>query len=279
MKNTFETTKLFAVLGNPITHSLSPTIHNYAFKKLGLESFYTRFCLPQDIVANDLRSFVLSSDLSGVNITLPFKERSYQAVDSIEGIANQIGAINTIVRRDQKLIGYNTDAEGFYHAIKHYEPKHILLLGAGGSARSIALILSQHNMCLTIANRSVDKLTYFKQFGDTMSFDELCRHANTQKYDIIVNATSASINGLLPIPKDFLIPLFKNCKLAYDLMYQHDDTAFCALAKQYTNALDGKAMLIYQGAIALLYFHDIEFSDRKFMDIANFMAESLSIIL
>lgn len=277
MKNTLKTSKLFAVLGNPIKHSLSPTIHNYALKKLRLESFYTRFCLPQDISADDLRSFILSSDLSGVNITLPFKERSYQAVDRVEGIANQIGAINTIVRKEQKLVGYNTDAEGFYHAIKNYNPKHILLLGTGGSARSIALILSKHNIELTIANRSIEKLSYFKQFGNTMDLNELCKH--TQKYDIIVNATSASINGVLPMAKECLIPLLQQCKLAYDLMYQHNDTTFCTLAKKYTNALDGKAMLIYQGALALLYFHEMEFNDIEFIKIANLMAESLGITL
>ena len=96
MNNTLRTSKLFAVLGNPITHSLSPTIHNYALKKLGLQSFYTRFCLPQNISAKELRLFVLSSDLCGVNITLPFKEISYEAVDSALGVANQICAINTI---------------------------------------------------------------------------------------------------------------------------------------------------------------------------------------
>lgn len=276
MNNTLRTSKLFAVLGNPITHSLSPTIHNYALKKLGLQSFYTRFCLPQNISAKELRLFVLSSDLCGVNITLPFKEISYEAVDSALGIANQICAINTIVRKDEKLVGYNTDAEGFYHAIKHYNPKHVLLLGAGGSARSIALILSKHNIRLTIANRSKEKLSYFRQFGDTMSFNEICK--NTQ-YDIIVNATSASIQGMLPMKEDYLIPLLQQCKLAYDLMYQNDDTIFCKLAKKYTNALDGKAMLIYQGALALLYFNEMEFSDTEFINIANIMAESLSINL
>ena len=180
------------------------------------------------------------------------------------------------MRKDEKLVGYNTDAEGFYHAIKHYNPKHVLLLGAGGSARSIALILSKHNIRLTIANRSKEKLSYFRQFGDTMSFNEICK--NTQ-YDIIVNATSASIQGMLPMKEDYLIPLLQQCKLAYDLMYQNDDTIFCKLAKKYTNALDGKAMLIYQGALALLYFNEMEFSDTEFINIANIMAESLGIIL
>ncbi len=269
--------KLFAVLGNPIKHSLSPLIHNYALQKLGLHSFYTRFFLPQDISSKDLRTFILSSDLSGVNITLPFKERCIESLDNIEGIANKIGAVNTIVCKNQKLNGYNTDAEGFYHSIKHYQPKHILLLGAGGSARSIAMVLAQHSIAITTANRSKEKLQYFAQFGETMSFDMLNTH--NKQYDIIINATSASINGVLPMPKDVLTPLLQKSMLAYDLMYQQGDTPFCGLAKQYTHTLDGKAMLIYQGALALLYFHNIAFSDMQFMQVAKLMAESLHITL
>lgn len=269
--------KLLAVIGNPIKHSLSPLIHNYALQKLGLNSFYTRFFLPQYISSSDLASFILSSDLSGVNVTLPFKEICFKSLDSIQGIANEIGAVNTIVRKDEKLIGYNTDAEGFYFAIKSHNPKHVLLLGAGGSAKSIATILYKNNINLTIANRSIEKLAYFNQFGETLSFTDL--KDKTDNYDIIINATSASVNGMLPMQEEYLISLLQKSSLAYDLMYQYGDTPFCALAKRYTQARDGKAMLIYQGALALMYFHDMEMQDEKFTHIANIMAEALNINL
>lgn len=276
MQNT-QQLKLLAVIGNPIKHSLSPLIHNYASQKLGLNSFYTRFCLPQDIDSSDLADFILSSDLAGVNVTLPFKETCFRALDSIQGIANEICAVNTIVRKDDKLIGYNTDAEGFYHAIKSHNPKHVLLFGAGGSARSIATILFRNNINLTIANRSTEKLAYFSQFGETLSFADL--GGKTECYDIIVNATSASVKGVLPMQEEILIPLLQQSRLAYDLMYQAGDTPFCALAKQYTQALDGKAMLVYQGALALMYFHDMEIQDMQFKHIAKIMAEALKVSL
>ncbi|TLE11977.1 shikimate dehydrogenase [Helicobacter bilis] len=276
MQNT-QQLKLLAVIGNPIKHSLSPLMHNYALQKLGLNSFYTRFCLPQDIDSSDLADFILSSDLAGVNVTLPFKETCFRALDSIQGIANEICAVNTIVRKDNKLIGYNTDAEGFYYAIKSHNPKHVLLLGAGGSARSIATILSKNHIKLTIANRSTEKLAYFSQFGEALSFADL--GGKTECYDIIVNATSASVKGVLPMQEEILIPLLQQSKLAYDLMYQANDTPFCALAKRYTQALDGKAMLVYQGALALMYFHDMEIQDMQFMYIAKLMAEALKVSL
>ncbi|MCI5787426.1 MAG: shikimate dehydrogenase [Helicobacter trogontum] len=269
--------RLLAVIGNPIKHSLSPLIHNYALQKLGFNSFYTRFCLPQDITPSDLASFILSSDLSGINVTLPFKETCFKMLDNIQGIANDIGAINTIVHKNGKLVGYNTDAEGFYCAIKNHNPKHVLLLGAGGSARSIATILNKNNINLTIANRSTEKLAYFSQFGETLGFMDL--KDRVQNYDIIVNATSASVNGMLPMQKELLISLLQQSKLAYDLMYQDGNTPFCALARHYTQALDGKAMLIYQGTLALMYFHDMEIQDTQFTHITKLMAEALNINL
>ncbi len=272
--------KLLAVVGNPIKHSLSPIIHNYVLRKFDFNSIYTHFMLPKDISVNDFKNFIYYSDLSGVNITLPFKEIAFNAVDEINGIANDIQAINTIVKKDSKLIGYNTDADGFYKSIQHYKAKHILILGAGGSAKSIAMILKHNNIQISIANRSIDRLKFFESFGETMTFNELIK---TKKcyYDIIVNATSTSINNELPLQKEILINLFDNCKLAYDLMYmQNNLTPFCRLASEKNiKFIDGKVMLVYQAALALLYFHEMKITDESLFKISNMMASALNIKL
>ena len=139
--------KHFLVIGNPIAHSLSPKIHNHAIRFYNLDAFYSRILLPQDIHSEFLREFIFSSNINGINITLPFKEIAYKAIDILESTAEKIGAINTIVNKDSKLYGYNTDAEGFYmsikDSIKDLGVKNALILGAGGSAKAIAVILDK----------------------------------------------------------------------------------------------------------------------------------------
>ncbi|WP_147289985.1 shikimate dehydrogenase [Helicobacter didelphidarum] len=304
--------RLFGVIGNPITHSLSPKIHNYAIKNLTKYlkqydfyvsyekqynqiankhthtqynelydntysefplnpiAFYTHFALPLSLDSQGLRDFLLQSDLDGINITLPFKEIAYEAATEVRGIAKEIQAVNTLVREGENLIGYNTDAEGFYLCIESYKPKKVLLLGAGGSAKSIAIILSHYKIPFCVANRSVEKLDFFQRYAETKSFatliDEVRNSQNNNKnnvpqYDVIVNATSAGITHNLPLPKDILRVLLGQSTLAFDLMYQQDGlTTFCTFAKDCNKKfLDGKNMLVYQAAIAFQYFHRLDF--------------------
>lgn len=266
--------KLFAVIGNPIKHSLSPLIHNHAIAYYNLESYYTRLLLPVDIDAEFLREFVFSSNLCGLNITLPFKEIAINALDSIDTLAQKIGAINTLVKKDSKLYGYNTDAFGFYSCIESLKPKNVLILGAGGSAKSIANILSYNNINFTLANRSKEKLKFFESFCDTCTFSNL---DSKKSFDIIVNATSSSTQGVLPLDSKKLESLFENAKLAFDLMYLKDGlTPFCALAKSKNiNFLDGKNMLVFQAAFSFIYFHNLNI--KEIPNIINVMNKSLGL--
>lgn len=277
--------RLFAVLGNPISHSLSPLIHNYAFNALmdskmhkytqriqDLQTFYTRFCLPLGLDSNALRDFLFQSDLLGVNITVPFKEIAFECVNDVVGIAKDIKAVNTIIKRDSKLIGYNTDAEGFFACIESYQPKNVLILGAGGSAKSAAIMLDYHKIPFCVANRSMEKLAFFEKFAKTTSLETLTNEAlgKSIEYDIIINATSSSINKELPMPIDALMNLLSHCKLAFDFMYsKHELTEFCKVANECkVRFLDGKNMLVYQAAIAFMYFHfesEINPSERNIL--------------
>ena len=126
----------FAVVGNPIHHSLSPLLHNYAFEILGINAFYGRYCLSEE---KDFR-FLETLGLKGANITIPFKEIAFNSCDETFGIAKKIGAVNTIVFDNNKILGYNTDAMGFYECIASFQFKNALILGAGGSARALACI-------------------------------------------------------------------------------------------------------------------------------------------
>ena len=131
--------KLFTIFGDPVSHSRSPLMHNHVFKTLSLNACYTR---TQLLEGSRLRETFFAKALSGANITVPHKGAAFIACDEIRGIANEIGAVNTIVNENGRLIGYNTDADGFLSAIQSFGPlKSALILGAGGTAKALATVL------------------------------------------------------------------------------------------------------------------------------------------
>lgn len=246
--------KLFAVFGNPIAHSKSPILHNYAIYRLGIDARYTRYLLKS---SKNFKELFFSLGLSGANITLPYKEDAANICDEIRGIAQKIGAVNTIALEDGKIIGYNTDAIGFYKNIENKDIKNALILGAGGSAKAIAMILREKNIDTTISNRSKNNLAFFKDRDfETYTNDEMSRIS--REFDIIINATSSSIDDTLPIKKSELESLFERSKIAFDLMYGKE-CVFLKLAKtKGIDTIDGSKMLLYQAAPALSIFTHID---------------------
>ncbi|MCI5968853.1 shikimate dehydrogenase [Helicobacter sp.] len=237
----------FAVIGNPISHSLSPILHNYAFKMLGISGFYGRYLLKENQSFYHLRSL----HLKGANVTLPFKEIAFNSCDATFGIARDIGAVNTIVFEKGKMLGYNTDALGFYLCIENLAPKNALIIGAGGSAKAIAHLLKQKGIAVTLLNRSKERLKGFKDF-ECFTFEDFIPK-NT--YDIIINTTPAGLtNDALPLQKEHLTPIMQSALLAFDLVYGKE-TPFLALAKSLNiTTSDGKAMLINQAILAFEIF-------------------------
>lgn len=237
--------RFYAVFGNPINHSKSPFLHNFIFERLKIDARYVRFCL-QD--ARDFREIFFKCGFSGANITVPFKEAVLESCDEIDTIARKIGAINTIIRRDSALFGYNTDAIGFYKsladsiAIKNI--KNALIIGAGGSARAIAFILKEHNIAVKVINRSESRLEFFNAEG--FGCESFSAFKKCDKFDAIINATSSSINDTLPLESAVLERCFQDAKIAIDLMYGKK-CKFLELAKKHKiNAIDGTKMLLYQ---------------------------------
>lgn len=242
--------KQFCVFGNPIAHSLSPQMHNFAFEFLqndiGFRGSYGRYLLKD---ADNLAKSFYDLRLDGANITLPFKENAFEQSDRVEGIAQKIQAVNTWVLRDKKIYGYNTDAEGFYQTIKDFNFKNALILGAGGSAKAIAFILQEKKITPTILNRSLERIRLLQK-----DFDCFTPHNfKAQQFDLIINTTSASLKNTLPFEKEFLQDLLCNAKYAYDLMYAKQ-TPFLQLAKSFVPIKDGRDMLIAQGALAFELF-------------------------
>lgn len=244
--------KYFTIFGNPVSHSLSPYMHNLALNGLGQDGVYSRYKLED---GTKLRETFFKLGISGANITVPHKEIAYQICDEIRGVARDIKTVNTIVRYGDKLIGYNTDASGFYQSIKNSHIKKAIILGAGGTAKALSFYLRERGIEIIIINRSENRLDYFKKRNfKTFSWQEFKMEDNIQS-DLVINTTSAGLEDKnLPAPQDLMKSLFENTKQVIDVIY-NINTPFLQLAKKFNLPnKDGKEMLLYQGVIAFNHF-------------------------
>lgn len=230
-------------------------MHNFAAKNLNIPLFYSRYLLKD---GDRLKEIFYSLGLRGCNITVPHKESAFLACDEIDISARDIKAINTIFYKDSKLYGYNTDGDGFFQSLnEHKEHSSFLILGAGGSAKSIAISLKRRGKRVVIGNRSKEKLKFFGDLGfETSTYDEL----KNRDFDVVVNSTSAGLQDEnLPCEIKLLKELFKNAKFIYDIIYGKE-TPFLKMAKEFEKECsDGRDMLIYQGVLAFMIFTENQF--------------------
>jgi len=259
--------ELFAIFGNPVSHSKSPLMHNLSFQGLGYDACYARYQL---LDGKQLKNTFFSLGLKGINITVPHKEHAYNACDELDPFAQKVGAVNTIVEKEGKLYGYNTDAPGFLKAISEFQNiKTVLFLGAGGTAQSTSSILRDEGYKVTLLNRSEGRLERYKDDGfETYTFDDFI----AKKYDLIINMTSAGLeDDSLPAPKEILDSVIPQAKACVDVIYGKE-TPFLKLAKLHNKPTkDGSDMLLYQGIIAFEYFTDHKF---KFDEIEPYMKKA-----
>lgn len=252
--------RLFALFGNPVFHSKSPLLHNSLYKELGIDACYTRYLLED---GSRLKEKFFSLGLDGVNITVPFKEDAFEACDFLDEFAKNIGAVNTIILKDGKLHGYNTDAPGFMASLGSLVPKSAIILGAGGTARAIAFALRAEGIEPLIVNRSAGRLEFFKKHGfHTSTLD----NAISGSFDLVVNTTSAGLtNDELPMQKEILSDLLSTAKLAYDCIYK--ETPFLKLATELgIDRKNGLDMLIWQAFFAFEIFVDKKI-DKKYIEV------------
>lgn len=242
--------KTFAIFGNPVEHSKSPQMHNAGFKYLGFDAKYIKHQL---LDGSTIKEEFLSHHYSGANITVPHKEYAYENADVVRGLAKEIQAVNTYILENGKVIAYNTDAPGFLKAIESFgNINSVLLLGAGGTAKAIALALQSQNINVTVLNRSENKLDFFKTHHiESHTWESF----KPKKYDLIVNSTSAGLKDeFLPCPIEILDTVLSQASFAFDCIYGKI-TPFLALAKEDGLEIkDGEDMLLYQGIEAFELF-------------------------
>ncbi len=256
-------TVLFGVIGNPIRHSRSPIMMNRAFQETGINGVYTAFHIVGEQLA-DFVSGVRAMGIRGINVTIPHKLDIMPLLDEIDAGAQAIGAVNTIVNENGRLIGYNTDGIGYVRSLKEEaEPslagKRIVVLGAGGAARGIVYALTQEQPGrITIANRSVERAQELaKSFSSLADIEAISNETLKQacsEADIVINTTSV---GMFPNVADTPVDAswLQPGAVASDLIYNPLKTAFLEQAeRQGCRTHGGLGMFIYQGAFAFEYW-------------------------
>jgi shikimate dehydrogenase len=264
------------VFGQPVAHSLSPQMQNAALAESKLEMRYARF----EIAPNELQAALgalARLDFVGVNLTVPHKIAALRLVDAADEAARQIGAVNTIKVEGKKLRGFNTDGKGFSRAIREefsvdLRDLRVLLLGAGGAARAIAVQCAKEN-CerLVIANRDFAKAkglaeelrAFFagpKVLGpvarlQAIALEEAALRFQIANADLVVNATPLGLHrgDAAPLPARLLAPHL----MVYDTIYASGPTAFVSSAiESGARAANGLSMLLHQGALAFEIWFD-----------------------
>ena len=245
-------TKLTGIFGYPIEHTLSPAMHNAAFKALGLDYCYVPFQVPPEHLRNAVKA-IKALNLCGVNVTVPHKEKVLPLLDEIHEEASFIGAVNTIVNRGGKLTGYNTDGKGFIQALAERRislaEKNILIIGAGGASRAISYYLCQNSKTLQIYNRTSKRaLKLVNDLERLCSNVSLCDNiSHVKDFHMIINATPVGLKSGDRSPLD--ISLLKKNQIICDLIYKKTRLLKEASRKG-CKVIDGSGMLLWQGMLA-----------------------------
>ncbi len=249
--------KKYFVIGNPINHSLSPKLHNYWLKKNNIDAVYDKIKIDEQELKTII-SDVKEKKINGINVTVPFKKSVISYLDKLSPEAEQTQSVNTIILKNNNLVGYNTDIYGFTKAIKdlnfNIEDKKIFILGAGGVVPSIVFALNKMNVSeINISNRTRQKADDLKsQFKILNVID----WGNLPKFDVIINATSLGLNNEV-INLNFSD--IGNNKLFYDVIYNPSETKFLKEGKKLGNRSEnGKLMFVYQALEAFRLWHQVE---------------------
>ncbi|WDE11942.1 shikimate dehydrogenase [Thalassomonas haliotis] len=242
----------YRVFGNPIKHSRSPYIHQAFAEETQQQLTYQSQLVALDAFAATIKDFAQAGGKGG-NVTVPFKEQALALCDQVSKRASLAGAVNTLSFRDGQILGDNTDGIGLVKDLLANKVtltnRRILLIGAGGAAKGVVLpLLEQNPAQLVIANRTLSKA---QQICQLVSDNRLScctfEHCNNYEFDVIINATSASLDGHLPAIPEQVIARAEVC---YDMVYAKQLTPFLHWAKESgaNKVIDGLGMLVAQAA-------------------------------
>ncbi len=258
------TTRVVGILGDPISHTLSPRMHNAAYAALGLDYVYVPFHADPARIGDVVRS-IRTLGIAGFNVTVPYKEKVLRYLDERTSAAEAIGAVNTIWLRKGAITGDNTDAPGFHQALVDHRVRtrgqRVLVVGAGGSSRAVLFSLLERGAAdVVVANRTVSKARALLQRFDpegarsrAVGLDALTDRDFLATRTLVVNCTSVGLHGARYL--DYEVSATPQGCVHYDLAYGAKLTAFLAAAhRRGRPVIDGRHMLVHQGALAFRHF-------------------------
>ncbi|MAQ64071.1 MAG: shikimate dehydrogenase [Actinobacteria bacterium] len=277
-------TVILGVIGDPITHSFSPYLHNGVAATLGLDLCYVPYHVNSDSL-QDAVAGLKALGVRGFNVTVPHKEAIMSYLDHCDEVALAMGAVNTVVNRDGQLYGYNTDGKGFLYALSDHhnetiQGKHIVFLGAGGTAKALSYVCLKNQVAsLSIINRSLDKASLLQKElltlnGDVpihvFSRDDDASLAVLKQADLIINVTSLGLSSDDDLPV-VSTDWFRTEQCLVDVIYNPKETQFLLLGREHgLKTINGLAMLAAQAAYAFELFVD---RDAPFDEFFSMLAD------
>jgi len=244
--------KYFAVIGDPIEHSISPTMHKWIFDSLGMDAKFEKIKIGEDELPQVINK-IKNGELDGVNITIPYKERIMKYLDEVNSRVQSIGAVNCILKSGSRIIGNNTDWYGFSMALRNYDinpiGKQVIVLGAGGSAKSILYALRQMGVQkIFLFNRSIEKARVLQnKYISIHSMDDAKDIIGIDS--IIINSTSVGMQSS-QTPLDF--SLIHKDQILIDIIYTPLNTSFLKYGQKIgALTINGLDMFIHQGLASL----------------------------
>jgi shikimate dehydrogenase len=254
-------TQICALIGDPVEHSVSPVMHNTAYKKLGLDYVYIPFRVRPEGLSQAVEG-LQALNVRGFNVTIPHKVSVIPLLDGLDPLAEKIGAVNTVVNTDGELRGYNTDAEGFLRSLLGHgvrpRGKKMVVLGAGGASRAITYIMVMKGARVIIVNRQrgLDRAENIaalikEDFKKEVKVFELEKLGEVlEGADVLVNATSV---GMSPAGENSPVPanLLSKVPVVFDIVYNPLETRLLKEAREAgAQTIGGVDMLAWQGALA-----------------------------
>ncbi|MBZ0170530.1 shikimate dehydrogenase [Candidatus Methylomirabilis lanthanidiphila] len=266
--------KVFILFGDPVAHSLSPVMQNAALQAAGIDGLYIPWRVQSTDLPTAFESIRRMENFGGANVTIPHKEQAFTLVDTLTPEAAAVGAINTVVSKDGRLLGANTDGPGFIRSLHEgadFLPrgKPVVILGAGGAARAVAVSLAGAGAApIVIINRTAERAQSLTEFihgtiGATalgLGLDDPRTPTSVRDCALVVNTTSVGLHPTDPSPID--PHLLQPGVVVYDLIYRPRETALLREAKRRgCRVVGGLGMLLYQGALAFELWTGIEPSE------------------
>jgi len=257
--------KNFLVIGNPVEHSLSPKLHNYWIKENNIDAMYDKKQLSKNEIKGIITE-VKNEKINGINVTVPFKKSVIPFLDELTQLAKETQSVNTIFKKDNKIVGDNTDVVGFKQSLEYInynvKNKKVFILGAGGVVPSILKALEKLRVAkVYISNRTKEKAKELESYYKISLGLETLDWGQSPDFDIIINATSLGLKNNDKIELDYnkhKPKFFGKKKLFYDVIYNPDKTNFLLKGEELGNeTTNGKMMFICQAQLSFKIWHNI----------------------